>query len=323
MWSKSQANTFSKLLKEWKTTTVPKNGKNKGKERERYVHSIFIKWVAQKNGYGKFLNDIDEQYKSRPSTNFGSADWFCRCLLDLNFCELCSKNIKCRPGSRLCGTCLKTEKGKQYAHNKAFEAMVETNKREKSTINKKRRETSRKRYGTDFPWQNKKVQAKKKNNYLAEHGVTHHFHRPEIFEKQQRSSENIKQLRIGTKVFEYQGYEDIALKQAVKKYGVANIVSQFSKAFVPISLSATSYYIPDFYIKGKFYVEVKSDYTLLSNLSKNKAKAKSAIEQNTKVIWLVCYRTPEQVIKLPNNWYTYSRKELKLFLTEHRKISIF
>lgn len=112
----------------------------------------------------------------------------------------------------------------------------------------------------------------------------------------------VKTCEVGGRTFDYQGYEDIALEEAARRYGVKSIVSQYDPAYESLRIDDT-YFRPDFYVKGKFYVEVKSTWTLLRYWDLNTLKAKLCEREGIKIVWLVCESKERRCHKLPPLWF--------------------
>lgn len=101
------------------------------------------------------------------------------------------------------------------------------------------------------------------------YGVDHAFHLADVVERQQRTAFKLKALRLKGKTFEYQGYEDVAIKHLINNLGCKPFEVLTGKGEVPRvawvdSKGVTRMYFPDIYAKVRgewFVVEVKSTYT--------------------------------------------------------------
>lgn len=317
MWSKK----FARQLKEAKTqwlgsTKANRSLEQKAMARSRFLCPQFIAWARDSDIHPNMINAFEQQYlKSFQATPAKKVHAFVDNLLSNKMCELCSAFAPATATTRICGVCRNTEEGAAYAINKAIALGKERWRVDKRQLLEKQKATCQKRYGTDFPWQNPEVNRvllkKKAATMLQRYGFDHHLKSPDIFFKQQLACGRIKQLKKGGRVYLYQGYEDFAIRRLVKRYGAENVVSQFDSDFPDTGVG----YLPDLYLKNLgFYVEVKSDYTLLRMLDQNKDKAKRCAEADIKVAWFVVYKREKQAIRLPGEWYTWSAKKITSFL---------
>ncbi len=132
-----------------------------------------------------------------------------------------------------------------------------------------------------------------------------------------------KVVTINGKEFKVQGFEPVALKALVKKYGVENVVTGTKnvRRFQYRFKGKNSDYYPDFIIKKKkLAVEVKSIATLglvhhtnaffgEDVYERNCKKAKAVIGAGYK-FQMRLYNSSRKRIKLPDNWYELPKTAL-------------
>lgn len=132
-----------------------------------------------------------------------------------------------------------------------------------------------------------------------------------------------KSIEINGVLFEgLQGYEPIALKYMQSKGVDLNKLRIYAceeKPTFRYKLGRTvRTYIPDFFLPSNLVIEVKSIYTLgltgdsdaKQRFKQNVLKAKACLHQGYKFKLLV-FKVNGSLIKLPKDWYNYSRSELR------------
>lgn len=131
-----------------------------------------------------------------------------------------------------------------------------------------------------------------KQNNIKKYGYEHISQVPEIFEKMMNSRYKKKKYEFPSgKIITYQGYEDKALDFLLflgyKEEDIIINKKQMYPIFYEYNNKKHRYY-PDIFIKSKkLFIEVKSSYTMLSNLFINKLKANACIINNFKFeFWL-------------------------------------
>lgn len=315
MWTAQDAAILEKMMMEYSKVPFKSRALHlKTKSRTRFRLDHALTWAKSKNYPKSFLRRLKKQYESVPKPvrwKFVKAH-----LLSCKMCVVCRTYIPVRED--VCGRCLRTKQGQETAHELAIERMQLRWETDYHALMSKAIATSQRKYGTDFPWQNPSVIRKKKERHREKYGVDAPLQRPEVFLKNQKSRFAIKSFVFKGREFCYQGYEDIALRKAIKQFGVRNISTQFDKDYVPVELKSKVYY-PDFYVKNKFYVEVKSDYTLFADFKNNVQKAIFCSENNIPLLWVVCYK-PDIMIPLPKDWHTRTKRWMFSFLSKSRQV---
>ena len=158
------------------------------------------------------------------------------------------------------------------------------------------------RTGYRYPSQDPQMKVKRIATYRLRYGVDNPTQNPDILRKALRTAHNLHTVTLKGRDFKVQGsYELAALPKLVDKFGVENVLTQFSEKY-PDTLDWT----PDFYIKSKkYFIEIKSVWTLLIKLQRNKEKAKA-----TNVNWLVLFK--DVWLVLPQRWYLHPDVEALL-----------
>lgn len=118
--------------------------------------------------------------------------------------------------------------------------------------------------------------ATRKKNCLENYGVEYASQRPEVFAKIMKSRYKFKAVRRQGKTFQVQGYEGDALDILLSEgHKAKDIMGHKGMEAIPYKLDGVNrMYFPDFKI-GNTIIEVKSTYTYLYDLPKNKAKERS------------------------------------------------
>ncbi len=236
-----------------------------------------------------------------------------------------------------------TEKGKKN-HKDAMALLYADEQRVESAL-AKGKQTNLKRYGYENPFSSpelmEKVRDRREEKYgvrhslqreecrdkfkrtsLERYGYEHHMHNPQIrrrAEKEKMRTYGYKEVIIGKTTFRVQGYEDF-VRDLVSRLEISDIkIGLDLKGFL---LDEHTRYYPDFYIRSKkMYIEVKSDWTLLSGhkgdaLKLNRYKAERAVELGFKVKWVVAYPKSNLLVPLPEDWYQWKKQKLVRFLED-------
>jgi len=154
------------------------------------------------------------------------------------------------------------------------------------------------------------LREKARDTNIRKYGYDHWSKNPELFSSARRFKS--KQLRLHNgQTVAVQGYEPQAYYLLTSIYGKSRV---HPHALRPISLpyefkSKTRAFHPDFAV-GSHFFEVKSVYTLLNNLSMNRAKAKAQPSVRFLVIDSIKAGTFEYLL-LPEGWDLLTREELK------------
>lgn len=305
MWTHKDANKLKAIIQKFQETSVTWD--NKPRRRVRWLPFKDFLLTEYPNFGEKVLSEVEPLVTAK----YAAVAKTLKHLAEMIMCKRCG-NHAIAPGSKLiCYQCRLTPEGKRFTRDINLDRMRATWANNGEAILAKAKARSLAKYGTEFPWQSKAVQKRKKANYAVK-GLNHHFDDPAILAKQQRASFKIKTIEIAGRTFECQGYEPYAIEKAVKLYGLHNVFTQYDKGFKPLRLPSGTYY-PDFYIKSKrLYVEIKSDYTLLhkSSYAKNKRKGAEAFAAGFSVSWVVYNPTKRKLIKLPQKWWELSKTDL-------------
>jgi len=155
----------------------------------------------------------------------------------------------------------------------------------KQQILSKRRQTLINKYGSLGEAYKQKHEKSKATN-LERHGVENPQQVPEFHEKQQKSRYKWKEVVMPSgKIIKVQGYEDRAIKHMLKtKMHEESQIETVRKNMPEIWYSKTkdsnNRYYPDVFIVNKNkIIEVKSDYTMLSNLDVNYKKRQACLDK--------------------------------------------
>lgn len=312
MWNQKLATEFTRLNDKFMQEVTAT-----GKPRSRFVSSFFLEWVEGKTS-SKFVQAFSNQIQVWETASKRRMHGLVASLRDCNLCSLCNAYGRVTLQSKLCGNCVNTEDGQVYAQQQAVASVRKRWDEDYDELMEKQRATSREKYGTDYPWQskhNKGFLEKKRTTCTERYGFAHPLMNSEVYLKQAKSAYRIKKITIEGVEFNCQGYEHHVLPKLVKRFGVRNVVSQFDPQFLPI-VDENSFFAPDFYIKSrKTYVEVKSTWTLIADLKKNRLKAKLALLLGHNVVWLIAYGS-KRTLKLPDDWHTWTKSRITSFLSK-------
>lgn len=311
MWSSRHAKELSRLYDLFMTEETAV-----GNKRTRFVSTFFMEWVPDKTSK-RFLQDFTKQVEIWSTAPMKRMQEFIHNLLTCDLCKLCSKNGRTSRRKLLCGHCTNTAEGQAFAQQSAVASVRRRWTEDYDELMEKQRSTSREKYGTEYPWQSKKHNKtfleKKRNTCTERYGFPYAVMNNAVYLRVAKSGFRIKTLTVEGVEFNCQGYEHHILPKLVKRFGVRNVVSQFDPTFTPIH-DDNSYFAPDFYIKShKTYVEVKSTYTLIAGLKKNRIKARLSIALDHQVAWYVVYGRHGQV-KLPDDWHLWRKTKITSYL---------
>lgn len=320
MWNSKKAKHFVKAKDMWfQSEKAGRSVVQKSTQRSRFLCPKFIEWARENDVYPKMINAFEKQYlNSFQNTPCKKVHAFIQNLMDNRMCEVCSMYAPATEATRVCGVCKRTKKGAEYATLKAIELGKARWKSDKEHLLAKQKATCREKYGTDFPWQNPEVNKtllrKKTTTMLERYGVSHILQHPEFHLKQQIACGKIKTLHAGGRMYQYQGYEDFAIRKLVERYGSENVISQYDYEFPSTNIG----YLPDLYLKNLgFYIEVKSEYTLLRDcdFDKNVQKSKNCEASGILVAWFVVYKVGvHRAVRLPKDWHNWSKKKIISYL---------
>jgi len=173
----------------------------------------------------------------------------------------------------------------------AFEDKYKTTLGRVPEIQEKSRETTRKRYGVDYPLQSKEIQEKIKISNLERYGVENSMQRLEVFAKAQKSAFSLKSYTLPSgKIINIQGYESFAVDKLLLEVEEEDIITGCEN--IPIIHyifeDKNHVYYPDIYIPSKnLLIEIKSSYTYEKDYDKNQAKFTSAaLAGYTLTLWI-------------------------------------
>lgn len=309
MWNYNLASELSQLFAQFMAQPTCN-----GNPRKLFRTTHFCEWA--KPSMSKKLNAAFRvqletwlQVKANRDVNY----WM-QSLMENKLCILCNAFGKYKEGAGLCSACILTPAGRKLASDQAIAAVRKRWEEDHDTLMAKQIATSQARYGTDYPWQNQKANKtflhKKRNTCVERYGHMHHLMNSQVFLNHAKASFRIKTVVIDGRTFHCQGYEPYMLRKLCARFGANNVISQFDETFRPIT-GSNLYYAPDFYIaSNRTYVEVKSTYTLMADLKRNRAKALLALTLDIPVVWFVVHRNKHH-IRLPSNWYKLSKQALQ------------
>jgi len=127
-------------------------------------------------------------------------------------------------------------------------------------------------------------------------GVEHHMQNVEVFNKQQKSAFLLKEYLLpSSKVIKVQGYENIALDVLLKYYDESDLVimdkdieNKIGKIYYEWKDGTSHRYYPDIYIISENrIIEVKSKYTLINQIEKNKLKMNGCFDYDLNFCFMV------------------------------------
>lgn len=184
------------------------------------------------------------------------------------------------------------------------------------------RESNRRARGVDYPMQSPEVRAKRVENCQKKYGVDHHFHIASILEKAQRSAYRVDAYKYKGRIFEAQSsYEAFIFAKLAEKYGIDQVLTQYDKEFPSYAFQEMGTH-PDLYVESRnLFIEVKSEWTLIGSdtsrcLEHNRKKAERADASGNKERWVVAYPSKDRYTLLPRDWYRWSPRYLKRWLSK-------
>lgn len=151
------------------------------------------------------------------------------------------------------------------------------------------KKTMLEKYGVEHPMQSLEIQEKSKNSLFEKYGVTHNMHVSEFFEKSQKNMYKKKEYTWKTgEISILQGFEPQVLKELEDSgYKFDEIKTKYidmPEIYYFFNGMSRRYY-PDFFIPDEnLFIEVKSDYTLMSKEEENKAKFKAVKDAGYELI---------------------------------------
>lgn len=239
-----------------------------------------------------------------------------------NLCKLCSCFVRL-PVS-VCGPCFKTPEGRALAvklrlrktRKTCLEKYGVEHANKNPEVSKRLSEVLCARY--QDPKAKRTTIRRRMQTNLERYGHPFPNQRPDILRKAMIS--RIKVVAIQGRKFEYQGWEDVAIRYFAKRFGAEQIATQFDEGFKTIYLSDGTRYRPDIYLRNNgFYIECKSSYTLAGkaeSLSRNIQKARLAYEGGAKIVWMVISKEG-RFKAMPHKWWLLPRKEIKRLATQN------
>jgi hypothetical protein len=171
----------------------------------------------------------------------------------------------------------------RYGVNHALQSKQILNKSEKTCLelygNKHFTKSKR------FALQKNIIKIKKKETNLKNKGVEHPLQNKNIFENKLKSSFKKKEFTFPSGRVEYvQGYEPHIIRELIDHFDEDDIICGSGLPEIWYMFDGKNHrYYPDIYIKSRnMIIEVKSDYTLISNLEVNLAKRQSCLDAGYK-----------------------------------------
>ncbi|WOL24406.1 hypothetical protein fHeYen902_060 [Yersinia phage fHe-Yen9-02] len=140
-------------------------------------------------------------------------------------------------------------------------------------------------------------------------------------------------IEIAGREFKVRGYERYALPHIVNRFGIKNVICDSDRRVPVIDLGKGKKHRPDFYIpNANLLIEVKSlttaglggiyfNHTPDALFRNIKRKKKKAVAQGYTYMLLLISNTGLQ-IKLPKDWESYSRSELKSLVKSKSSSSV-
>lgn len=127
----------------------------------------------------------------------------------------------------------------------------------------------------------------------------------------------LKNINLNGQKVKVRGFEPQAIKYLIrhKKIDPNKIKVSISHKIPPINYKYNGKihnYFPDIQVDNTL-IEVKSSYTLLYDLDRNKIKAKACIAKGFKFKFIVPDKDNKTII-LPKNWYTWKQKDIENYL---------
>ena len=153
-------------------------------------------------------------------------------------------------------------------------------------VAEKRKQTNLARYGTENVRSSDIIKKRIKNKIEEKYGTYNVMHNSNIAEKAFLASRKWKEYILPSgKIIKVQGYENKCLDEILKFYNETDILhSRTEMPYIAYIFNGSIHrYYPDFYIpKDNLIIEVKSEYTLMNDKKKNRAKFEATISQGYK-----------------------------------------
>jgi hypothetical protein len=180
---------------------------------------------------------------------------------------------------------------------------------------KKYKKTMIDRYGFDSPSRVPYMKKKIRNTMMMRYGVKHALQNQKFHHKALKSSNKIRNIKCGGRIYECQGYERFVVPKLVNKFGVSNVVSQFDPEFKQLKLEDRTY-TPDFYIKNEdAYVDAKSIFTFMGILGNNNFLEMNREKQERLGDRLrFAVHIKDKTFIMPVDWHRWSKSEVKNYL---------
>jgi hypothetical protein len=154
-------------------------------------------------------------------------------------------------------------------------------------VQAKRRSTLQRNHGVDTPWKSPEVVAKSQATSMKRYGVRHYMQDPTHFAENLKKKFQRKKVEINGKSHIVQGYEAEVLKRLESK--IDRLVTDptgIPRIDWTDAEGKTHWYFPDAMVQTKdnrkLLLEVKSEYTVLGDAVRLKAKA----------AWSFCSKLP-------------------------------
>lgn len=164
--------------------------------------------------------------------------------------------------------------------------------RNKDIIERKK-QTSRKNYGTDFPCQSRKYQEQMVERYLVAYGVEHPMQYREIFERVLAVTHKKKDYKLPSgKIIKLMGYEPMVVDWLIDN-GIHEEQLQFLKipSFRYEWNDKIKSYFPDIYVANmNLIIEVKSIWTYMVDYKKNVLKKLAVIEADYNFAFVIVHK---------------------------------
>jgi len=153
-------------------------------------------------------------------------------------------------------------------------------------IQEKRKSIFVEKYGVDNPLKNKVIKEKQNITIIEKYGVENISQNQHIQEKIQYNSRKFKEFKMPSgQIRKIQGFEHLALNELLQNYD-ETLIKTDRKDVPRIKYKyddTVKYYFPDIFIPHENkLIEVKSEYTLNSNIKLNYSKRDACIEQGYK-----------------------------------------
>lgn len=253
---------FNNRNRDWKYLDhcSPKCGRINLESINKYKKTSIIKWGV--DNYSKTKEFKDRMIEIN-STKYG-VDWYQQ---SFDFKE---KSIL---------SCLKKYGFDRFCKTEEFKV--------------KAQKTFMERYGVDWYTKSDEFKSKFRNTCLEKYGYEHFLLNDELSSKFKKQFKDYK-MPSG-KIYKIQGYEHIALDELLKHHREDDLL--ISNADIRKEVGLINYfieetekiYLPDIYIKSENkIIEVKSHWTYVLEIEKNKLKKKACVDSGIKFeFWII------------------------------------